>query len=137
MPGLPDGPGAPRSARDAVGREAVERAVGVRLDALEAGTIGGYAPHIDHDALDARTVVVRLTVARPDVAGVATMLRDAGAVSVFELTGDGNLFAVCRFADDAARQAFLADLATDDRVAGVEANVALRTVIEGDARGLL
>ncbi|WP_435196650.1 hypothetical protein [Natronomonas sp. EA1] len=133
MTGLPDGRGA--TARDAVGRAAVERAVDG--DALETDAIRGYAPLVNYDALDERTVVVRLTVARPDVAGVAAMLRAAGAVSIFELTGTENLFAVCRFTDDAARQAFLAALATDDRVTGVEANVALRTVVEGDARGLL
>jgi DNA-binding Lrp family transcriptional regulator len=123
---------------DLVGRDALATALGGRLDALEAdGRVTGYAPLVDHDALDARTVLVRLSVSRPDVPAVAATLREVGAVSVFELTGSENLLAVCRFDDGQSRESLLASLATDDRVHTVRANDALQTVVEGDRRGLL
>jgi DNA-binding Lrp family transcriptional regulator len=101
------------------------------------GEVIGYAPLVDYDAVDARTVLVRLRVAPDDVGAVASDIADAGGVSVFELTGRVNLLAVCRFPDDAQRERFLAGLATDDRINDVTVSVALRTVVEGDARGLL
>ncbi|WP_255194813.1 Lrp/AsnC family transcriptional regulator [Halorarius litoreus] len=141
MSGRPDGRGADSSVGghdEPVGRRSLAATLGRRLDALEAdGRIRGYAPLVDHDALDARTVLVRLAVSRPDVPAVAAWLRDAGALSVFELTGSENLLAVCRFTTGTAREAFLARLATDDRVHRVGANDALRTVVEGDQRDLL
>jgi DNA-binding Lrp family transcriptional regulator len=141
VPGRPGrGPGtsAGGPTGDLVGRDALAATLGGRLDALEAdGRVSGYAPLVDHDALEARTVLVRLAVARPDVEYVAATLRAAGALSVLELTGSENLLAICRFQDGQRRQSFLASLATDDRVHRVRANDALRTVVEGDRRGLL
>jgi DNA-binding Lrp family transcriptional regulator len=102
-----------------------------------AGEIEGYRPLVDYDAVDARTVLLRVRVAPADVSAVADDLADAGAVSVYELTGSGNLLAVCRFPGDAGRESLLAALATDERVADVTATVAIRTVREGDDRGLL
>ncbi|WP_255151186.1 hypothetical protein [Halorarius halobius] len=127
-----------RRADERVGRAGLAVDEG-RLDALESdGRIRGYAPLVDHDALDARTVVVRLAVAPGDVDGVADCLRTlGGAHAVFELTGGDNLLAVCRFTDDTGREAFLAALAMDDRVQRVVADAAVRTATEGDRRGLL
>ncbi|MFC7176722.1 hypothetical protein [Halosegnis marinus] len=131
------GPSRSRSTPDdaPVGRAALDDDSLERREA--AGDVLGYAPLVDHDALDARTVLVRLRVAPDDVHAVAADLAAAGATSVFELTGGANLLAVCRFPDDAGRERFLAGLATDDRVRDASATVALRTVVEGDARGLL
>jgi DNA-binding Lrp family transcriptional regulator len=102
-----------------------------------AGEIEGYRPLVDSDALDARTVLLRLRIAPANVPAVADDLADTGAVLVYELTGSGNLLAVCRFPDDAGRESLLATLATDERVADVNATVAIRTVCERDDRGLL
>lgn len=118
-----------------VGRAALEDDQLERREA--ADDVVGYRPLVDYDALDARTVLLRLRVAPADVSAVTDDLAAAGAVSVFELTGSGNLLAVCRFPDDAARKSLLASLATDERVADVTATVAIRTVCEGDTRGLL
>jgi DNA-binding Lrp family transcriptional regulator len=97
-----------------VGRSWLAAEFGRRLDTLEvSGAVRGYAPLVDHDALDARTVVLRLRVERPDVPAVAVDLPEAGAGSVFEVTGSENLLAVIRFPDDPTREAFLAGLATD------------------------
>ncbi|RNJ27437.1 Lrp/AsnC family transcriptional regulator [Halosegnis longus] len=122
----------PRSETDPVGRAAID---GARR-AERAGYVEGYAPLIDFDALDARTVVVRLQVAPTALDGVVETLADH-AVTVFETTGRLNVFAICRFPTDDRRDAFLATLAGDDCVRDVQTNPALRTVVEGDATSLL
>ncbi|MDZ7746526.1 MAG: hypothetical protein U5K28_08420 [Halobacteriales archaeon] len=122
----------PRSETDPVGRGVID---GARRAERE-GYIDGYAPLVDFDALDARTVVVRLQVAPTALDGVVELLTDH-AVTVFETTGRLNVFAICRFSTDSSRDAFLATLAGDDRVRDVQTNPALRTVVEGNATGLL
>lgn len=125
--------GAPER-ESAAGREGWTPAKRV-LELEREGRVEGYVPTLDYDALGMQTVVVRLRVP----GDLEAVLGDHGrrVTDAYETTGPYDALLIARFADLGEMNDFLADLATDERVAAVTANVVLQTACEYEFTRLL
>jgi DNA-binding Lrp family transcriptional regulator len=105
------------------------------LELEREGRVEGYAPTLDYDALGMQTVVVRLRV----LGDLEAVLADHGerVTDAYETTGAHDALLIARFADLGEMNDFLAELATDERVAAATANVVLRTACEYEFTRLL
>lgn len=103
-----------------------------RVRELErAGRVEGFVPRADLAALGVETVLVFCRVdgdLESLVADYAGPITDA-----HETTGPWDALLVTRFRRPGGLERFLGQLATDDRVGAVAANVVSRTVLEYDA----
>jgi DNA-binding Lrp family transcriptional regulator len=96
-----------------------------------AGRVEGFVPRADLAALGVETVLVFCRVdgdLESLVADYAGPITDA-----HETTGPWDALLVTRFRRPGGLERFLGQLATDDRVGAVAANVVSRTVLEYDA----
>lgn len=104
-----------------------------RLAALEErGVVRGHTVRIDYERAGYTCpVVIRLRSADDAVDEVTDRLRECPRIhSVYELTGEWNLFAVGRFSSREEFDAYSSRLVTDPAIAAVDADVVTETVKE-------
>jgi DNA-binding Lrp family transcriptional regulator len=117
----------------AAATDAVPTTVQKRLRALEEnGTIGGYTALIDYGRLGYETVLFRLDVDLEVVDEITDRLRAReGFVTVYQTGGPDRVFAVGKFASEAALAACLRELHDDPTVRGVDADTVASVHREG------
>ena len=105
-----------------------------RLDGLERrGIVGDPEPVLDYDALGYDvTAVIRLTAASGEREALTERLaEDDRLVTVYEVTGEYDVFAVGKFRDVAALNERIGDLLTSEGVRDLTTAVVRETVREG------
>lgn len=102
--------------------DAVATTVQKHLRALESdGVIGGYAARVNYGQVGYRTTIVRLSVDLDAVEGVLKRLgKRREFLTVYETTGEFNVFAVGKFGSEAAVADCLYTLHEDPDVEAIE-----------------
>ena len=103
-------------------------------DLEEAGVIEGYTPKVDYDALGYDvTAVIQLKVEGDALPDITDRLREHDQMtSVYEVTGDYDVFAVGKFADTDGMNDQIKTLLTDPDIKESNTSVVLNAVTENE-----
>ena len=103
-------------------------------DLEEAGVIEGYTPKVDYDALGYDvTAVIQLKVEGDALPDITDRLREHDQMtSVYEVTGDYDVFAVGKFEDTDGMNDQIKTLLTDPDIKESNTSVVLNAVTENE-----